>query len=82
MYIGLRASGEQGKGWIAVSRSCSFRVRQWVNLLDNNYDEFSVFVFENVHRLANMFEERVMLLLHDPADNVTPNLLVAGRVLP
>ena len=46
------------------------------------YDEFSVFIFDNVHILANMFEERVMLLLHDPADNVTPNLLVAGRVLP
>ena len=41
MYIGLRAADVQGKGWIAVSRSCSFRVRQWVNLPDNNYDEFS-----------------------------------------
>ena len=32
--------------------------------------------------LANMLEEKVMLLLHDPADNVTPNMLLAGRVLP
>ena len=82
MYIGLRASGEQGKGWIAVSRSCSFRVRQWVNLPDNNHDEFSVFIFDNVHILANILKEGVMLLLHDPADNVTPKMLVAGRVLP
>ena len=67
---------------IAVSRSCSFGEMQWVNLPEKNYDEFSVFIFDNVHILANMFEERVMLLLHDPADNVTPKMLVAGRVLP
>ena len=81
MYIG-RASSEQGKGWIAVSRSCSFGEMQWVNLPDKNYDEFGVIIFDNVHVLATMFEESVMLLLRDPADNVTPKMLLSGLVLP
>ena len=55
MYIGLRAADVQGKGWIAVSRSCSFRVRQWVNLLDNNYDEFSEALAHILH-LTQLFQ--------------------------